>query len=237
MSANTGSMTKPDFQRALGCLADGIIGPITVAAFESAVTNRAAPKIAPSDTAAAAKVLGTDVAHIEMLRLTESGPYGSFDPLGRPTILFERHKFSSFTGGQYDARFPLISNPQRGGYSQKGTPQHVWQWQKLSAALRLEPEAAIMSCSWGLFQIMGFHWKALGYESALDMAERMASGDGAQLDAMVRFLLVNRLDDELRACKPGDARSCRALAAAYNGTGAVDEYSTKLATHLKAAGR
>jgi hypothetical protein len=230
-------MNKPDFQRALRVGADGIVGDITVGAFEVAVTNRIAPAITWTDANAAAKLLGADVARIEMLRLTESGPYGSFDSQGRPTILFERHKFRSFTDGQYDARFPEISNSKSGGYSSPGKPHHVWQWEKLRAALRLEPEAAIKSCSWGLFQVMGFHWKALGYESALDMARRMAVGEGAQLDALVRFLLVNRLDDELRACKPGDARSCRPLAAAYNGSGNVDEYSTKLAKHLKDAGR
>lgn len=231
-------MNKIEFQRALGVAADGIIGRASVAAFEASVTNRAAPALTGADYAAAASKARADVPRIRMIRIVESGSYGSFDPLGRPTILFERHKFHHFTGGQFSARFPEISDRKAGGYEKKGVPHHEWQWEKLRAALRIDPEAAIMSCSWGLFQVMGFHWKVLGYTSALDMAQQMAVSEAAQLDAMVRYILVNRLDDELRACQPGNAQSCIPLASGYNGTGfRLYGYHRKLAAALAEAVR
>lgn len=226
-------MNKQEFQSALGVDVDGIVGSGTVAAFEARVTNRNAPALTMADYAAAAVKCKADVPRVRMVRAVESGPYGSFDPLGRPTILFERHKFHSFTGGAFSARFPEISQRKAGGYSKRGVEHHDWQWTKLRAALRIDPEAAIMSCSWGLFQVMGFHWKILGYTSALDMAQQMAVSEAAQLDAMVRYIRVNGLDDELRACQPGNARSCQAFAAGYNGSGfLIHGYHTKLAAAL-----
>lgn len=226
-------MNKVEFQRALGVGVDGIIGPASVSAFEASVTNRSAPALTQADYADAAAKAKVDVPRVRMVRAVESGPFGSFDQLGRPTILFERHKFHAFTGGAFSARFPEISNRKAGGYSKGGVPHHEWQWTKLRAALRIDPEAAIMSCSWGLFQVMGFHWKVLGYESALDMTQRMAVSEAAQLDAMVRYVVVNRLDDELRACKPGDPASCVPFAAGYNGSGfRLYGYHRKLAEAL-----
>lgn len=225
-------MNKIEFQQALGVPADGIVGPQTVKAFLATITNTSAPALTQADYLAAAALAKVDVPRIRMIREVETGPSGSFDPQGRPTILFERHKFRAFTGGQFDKRFPEISNRLAGGYGKTGVPGWQWQWQKMDTALRLDPEAAIKSCSWGLFQVMGFHWQVLGYASALDFAQRMATGEGAQLDACVRFLLVNKLDDEVRACQPGKWATCVPLARAYNGVSRVPIYAPRLAAAL-----
>lgn len=225
-------MNKIEFQRALNVPADGIVGPKTVAAFVASVTNLNAPALTTADYIAAAALAKVDVPRIRMIREVETGPFGSFDPQGRPTILFERHKFRAFTGGQFDKRFPEVSNRIAGCYSKAGLTSWQWQWQKMDTALRLDPEAAIKSCSWGLFQVMGFHWEVLGYASALDFAQRMATGEAAHLDACVRYLVVNKLDDEVRACLPGKWTTCIPLARAYNGVSRVPIYAPKLAAAL-----
>ena len=218
-------MNKKEFQRIIGASVDGIIGPASVAKFDAIMRNTKATKITAAEYEAAAKRLNVPVGHVRAIAKVEAGPQGSFDDYGRPTILYERHKFRDATGGIWNKRFPTLSGP-RGGYG-----KYSAQWPKLLDAIRLDPDAAISSCSWGLFQVMGFHWKSLGYSNALDMALTMAASEGAHLDALVRYILVNRLDDELRACRKGDARSCAPFARGYNGSAYAEN-----AYHIKIAG-
>ena len=73
--------------------------------------------------------------------------------------------------------------------------------------------------SWGLGQLMGFHYRKLGYSSAEDMGLKFFSGD-EQLGAMVRFI----------ACDAGMARAVRNkdwydFAKRYNGSGQAAHYA------------
>ena len=107
-----------------------------------------------------------------------------FFPDGKPAILFERHIFHQKTDGAWDKKYPEISNSVRGGYGASG--QH--QYTKLKLAYECNPDAALESASWGIGQVMGEHWKALGYPSVQDFVEKMCLSEGAQLDAMARFI-------------------------------------------------
>src|SRR6185436_13915177 len=80
----------------------------------------------------AADLLKCDIAAIKAVAEVESRGAG-FLPDGRPKILFERHKFRSFTGGKYDATNPDISNKTPGGYGAGGT--HQWDRFNVAAAL------------------------------------------------------------------------------------------------------
>ena len=93
--------------------------------------------------------------------------------------------------------------------------------------------AALESASWGLFQIMGFHWKALGYSSVQQFTQSMVASEGGHLEALARFIEANKLAKALAACRPGDPESCRAFCKAYNGGGyASHNYHVKLARAL-----
>lgn len=94
--------------------------------------------------------------------MTEIGVRGAFHSEGRPTILFERHKFHLHTAGKYDVSNPEISNKLPGGYG-LFSEQHP----KLEKAKTLDKDAALKSASWGAFQIMGENLSRLG--SALYM--------------------------------------------------------------------
>ena len=68
------------------------------------------------------------------------------------------------------------------------------------AANIIDRQCALESASWGAFQIMGYHWQALGYSSLQAFVNAMYSGEEAQLDAFVRFILLTpALVDALRA--------------------------------------
>jgi len=87
----------------------------------------------------------------------------------------------------------------------------------------LDPDAAIQASSWGAFQIMGFHYAALGFSSPQAFADMMLTPEG-QLDVFARFIEVNPpILDALRR------HDWTAFALHYNGPGQVDSYSGRLA--------
>lgn len=199
-----------------------------------ALTNRNAPKITDADVRAAAAGLRVTEAHIRAIMAVESGPKGSFGREGRPIILTEPHIFSRRTKHAFDTTHPDISYRTWGKRPYPST--QAARYDALCRMAALSFEDAFASASWGLFQIMGFHAEALGYGTPWKMAQQMARGEGEQLDALVRFIRVNRLDDELRACRPNDPKSCEPFAAGYNGRGfRTNRYHSKLAKALGAA--
>ena len=113
----------------------------------------------PEGYAAAAWLLMVDIPAMQAVAEIESGPEGAFLDSGEPVILFERHLFHELTDGRFDG-LSDISNPTRGGYG-KYSEQHP----KLKRAAALDRDAALMSCSWGLYQILGRNHAQAGYPS------------------------------------------------------------------------
>lgn len=184
-------------------------------------------KLDQDDFAKAASALGVPVAAVRAVTEVESKGSG-FLPDGRPVILFERHimrrqieKMGRKDVADLQVKFPSIVNRQPGGYK-GGAAEH----ERLGVAAAINRQCALESCSWGLFQIMGFHWKLLGYESVQAFVNAMYRSEGDQLDAFVRFIKAN--PNLLRALR---AQDWAAFASGYNGPAYVkNAYHTKLAT-------
>ena len=141
----------------------------------------------------------------------------------KPQILFERHKFRSFTDGRFDRTDPSISGPA-GGYGSLSQ-----QYEKLERALalcqsaNLGQEPALNAASWGIGQVMGFNHEAAGFTTAAAMVSAMIENEDAQLLATVNFMCQNGLDAALRA------RNWERFARIYNGPRyAENQYSVKL---------
>jgi N-acetylmuramidase len=167
----------------------------------------------------AAKQLNCEVNVIKAFVAVESAGSGFLEN-GQPKILFEAHHFSKMTGGKYDRSHPSISSHHwnRALYI-GGEGEH----RRLAKAVELDREAALKSASWGAFQIMGFNWKACGYESLQDFVNDMYAGEFGQLKAFVGFIKAMRLQDHLQ-----DKR-WKALARGYNGPGyQVHDYDGRL---------
>lgn len=147
-----------------------------------------------------------------------------FLPDGRPKILFEAHHFHARTHGQYDAAHPTISQPDW-DHARRYYVGGAGEYDRLAEAKGLNETAALESASWGAGQVMGFNWKSLGFDSVQALVAHMATAAG-QMDAMMRYCRVNNLLDEMRRFPDMDA--CRAFAAGYNGSGAVDVYGPKI---------
>lgn len=212
-----------EFQRRVGLVADGIAGPKTVSILQLGQRPNHQP-LAQADIDAAAEKLGVQVAALMAVNEVESRGEG-FLPGGPPVVLFERHvmhKRLAAAGKDADAlaaRYPDLVNPKRGGY--RGGAQ---EWYRLNLARQIDQDIANESASWGAFQIMGYHWRALGYASIGAFVAAMSSNEAAQLDAFVRFIRSN--DGLHKALK---ARKWADFAKGYNGPAYKENlYDTKL---------
>ena len=165
----------------------------------------------------AAEDLDCDVAAIKAVAEVESRGDGFLDD-GRPKILFERHKFRKFTSGQYNQSNPEISGPP-GNY--KGGAK---EYDRLEEAMQLDGEAALLSASWGKFQIMGFNHKVCGFDDVEDFVEAMVESEDRHLEAFVGFVEGNNQDRHLRS------HNWAKFARSYNGVGyRKNNYHVKMA--------
>lgn len=179
-------------------------------------------KLTGADFVRASKKLMCSVAAIKAVSEVESNG-GGFLPTGEPVILFERHIFSRRTNKRFDGIAPDISNPLPGGYGAV-----LLQHKRLQRAVALDRNAALMSASWGMFQIMGFNYPLCGFNSLQGFVNAMYESEGRQLDAFVNYIIASRLDDELRELRWAD------FARKYNGPAyAKNKYDIKMAAAYK----
>jgi hypothetical protein len=135
----------------------------------------------------------------------------------RPEILYERHIFHRLTGGRFDDG--NLSDPTKGGYG----PSGAHQYERLTAAMDLDRDAALKSASWGLGQVLGENFSAAGFASVDQMVQAMTDSEDAQLAAVSAFILENRLDRALRT------HDWTSFARGYNGSAfATNHYDVRL---------
>lgn len=168
-----------------------------------------------------AKLIGCEVEAIMAVAKVESAG-GGFDPEGFPKTLFEGHWFYKLTKGKFAQSHPTLC-------FEKWTRAHygkTWQAEKarLAEAMTLDRNAAMMSASWGLFQIMGLNHAKCGFKTVQQFVNAMCKDENAQLGAFTQFIINSSLDDELRDKRWAD------FARLYNGPSyAVNKYDTKMA--------
>lgn len=219
------------YQVKVGLVADGVAGTKTQASLAGGDCTQL---LRNNDLVVAAERLGVPLASIYAVNEVESKGKGFLDN-GKPVILFERHIMyrqlaTARHSGDDLAELkrhadelatvnPALVNPKSGGYI-GGTAEH----QRLVMARLIDDTAAMESASWGAFQIMGFHWKRLGYASVQDFVAAMSAGESQQFDAFTRFI---ETDPVLH--KALKARKWAEFARLYNGPDFLRNlYDTKL---------
>jgi hypothetical protein len=180
------------FQEKQGLMADGVIGEKSWTIL-LAPDNPLAPVeskfISDSDFKTAADELDIELATIKAVYKVESNGKGFIGD--KPKVLFEGHIFwrrlkelglrpEAYVKGNEDILYPTWTKQHYTG----GTGEN----RRLERAMLIHEDAARESASWGLFQIMGFHWKNLGYGSAADFVTHMEQHERDQLDAFCRFI-------------------------------------------------
>jgi len=182
-------------------------------------------------TAQAAK-LGIETAALRAVIEVECKGSG-FNVDGTPVILFERHIMrqrliaNKQTGilNEMMVKRPDLCSKSAGGYG-----LYSAQHRRLNAAAQYHRISALESASWGIGQVMGYHWAALGYKSLQTFINAMYRDEASQLDAMCRYIKVNNLINALKS------KDWKSFARGYNGIAyAKNGYDVKLANAYKKA--
>lgn len=218
-------------QRRAGLVVDGVAGPKTMEAMRGDDCSR---RLKESDLQSAADRLGVELACVKAVNTVESRGSGFLDD-GRPVILLERHvayrqaKAVDLPVDTMVLRYPNLINPNRGGYTGGAA-----EWSRFNNLRSVtSQQIAIEACSWGLFQLMGYHWQELGYASAEEFQTQMMASESNQLDAFVRFVLLDPA--MLKALK---AKKWADFARLYNGPAYKENlYDAKLAAAYAKAER
>ncbi len=167
--------------------------------------------------AAAAQRIGCEPAVIKAITVQEcNGP--AFDSQGRPVILFERWWFSSYTRHVWDKTNPNVTLAKHLRYPNGKInikAEHSFTggvYVCFDEAFRLDSHAALLSTSWGKFQIMGFNYKKAGYDSPEAMVAAMRRSVDDQLQAFTGFVLSDHV-----LTSAFQNKNWAALASHYNG--------------------
>lgn len=142
---------------------------------------------------AEAKRLGVEVAALRAILEKESSGSG-FNADGTPKILYERHimfRRLSVNLGILKAGLLAKTHPalvHSSGYGAGGYGKYSEQPKKLERAATIDRTSALESCSWGIAQIMGYHWKLCGFSSVQGFVNAMYKSEDAQFEVFVKFL-------------------------------------------------
>lgn len=184
-------------------------------------------KLLESDFKEAAALLGVPVSSVKAVAEVESAGAG-FLADGRVKVQYEPHimyRRLNATFGKARADLELRKHPDL-VVTKAGSYQSLDKEDKdmARAADTIDRTCALESASWGAFQIMGYHWKTIGYKDIQSFLNAQYSAHG-QLISFVKFILADRA--LLKALK---AKDWATFARIYNGPNyAVNKYDTKLA--------
>ena len=186
--------------------------------------------ITRQDQVAAATRLGVDAAVVKAVTAVEARGSGFIRNTDLPCILFEGHWFHRFTRGVHANHHPHLSYPS---WTKKHYKGGRGEYDRLVEAISIcdEPDSALKSASWGLFQIMGFNHELAGYTDVRAFVNAMSVSEGAQLDAFVSFVLAQpAMAEHLQEKRWAE------FARRYNGPGyQQNQYDVKLAAEFTRA--
>lgn len=190
----------------------------------------AARKVLPKEVVAIAADLGVSVAAFRAVITVEAAGSG-FDKAGRPKALFERHHFFKHLKAHPDQLEEAVS---------AGLAYRTWGekpypkgsdavYSEIVRASAINENAALLSTSWGLGQVMGSNFKMVGCASVEDMVREAVESEAGQLRQMAGFIKSANLVEPMKEL------NWAAFAKGYNGPGyAKNAYDTKLAqAHAK----
>lgn len=168
------------------------------------------------DFVRAAQKTGLEINLVKTVTTVEALQFGFYNN-GLPVTLFERHVFyqqlckyrNDEFANKIAVRYPDICNPTRGGYiGGKG------ELQRLDRARSIDEDCALLSASYGLFQIMGYNYRQAGYKTVNEYFEAICVSEDNQLDAFMNYLLLDKDKSLLYNLKKKDFA---AFAKEYNG--------------------
>lgn len=175
---------------------------------------QAQQKISKDDIATCAMENNLEAALIQATMAVESNGNG-FLADGRPVILFEGHIFwkqlegigkkpEDFAAANPDILYPVWTTKY---YSKVSANEYL----RLERAITIDKDSALKSCSWGLFQIMGFNYSKAGYNTVSEFVADQKISEYKQLSSFISFIKNEKMLDDLKA------HNWKGFAKAYNG--------------------
>ena len=175
-----------------------------------------------------------DATKVEAIRLGVEwqalGAVAEVESGGRPLwdglcpIRIEGHYFDERLSGEKrkTARDQGLAAPKSGAV--KNPKKMADRYAMLDRMIAIASDAALESCSWGLGQVMGAHWKKLEYPSVSALSVEAKESVGGQVRLMGRYIEEFGLIGALKA------KDWAAFAKRYNGSNyAVNQYDVKMA--------
>jgi hypothetical protein len=183
-------------------------------------------KITEKEIEAIAQYFGISVRLLKTIYLVESSGSGFDSKTGLLKIQFEPHIFHrelrarGFCTSIYKflvrkrAYYKVVVTYPEGKQASITNTVDVQseEWKALCEAIAIHREAALLSTSYGLGQIMGFNYKAAGFNSVEDMFAAFKKSEYEQLIGMMKFIFSNK-----RLARALTARDWKVVARIYNG--------------------
>lgn len=202
------------YQKVLGVPSTGVYDLATGALMDPYIEFRF---LTESDYVDTAQMLGCEIAVVKAITDVESKDFGFFEN-GKPVILFERHVFRQqllkamrastgvamsvaktlgvgvpVTGPSIDLLDDTLQRLHGDIYAVKpgGYVGGMAEYKRLEKAQTFHKDAGHASASWGLFQLMGYHWQALGYLSQEAFIACMYKSEDEQIAAFGKFIKID----------------------------------------------
>ncbi|MFT4062202.1 MAG: N-acetylmuramidase domain-containing protein [Edaphocola sp.] len=163
-------------------------------------------KITDEQVKQLAKDNGIDYAALKAFMEVESGGRGFDENTGKLIIQFEPAWFRK--------KAPYAPS---GLWRLNKVDVQTKEWAAFNDAFSKDPQAALLTTSIGLPQIMAFNYVQCGYRSVNDMWDDFKKGEYNQVAALVRFIRANK---KLYAALA--AKDWHTVASIYNGSGYKD---------------
>ncbi|WP_340677316.1 N-acetylmuramidase domain-containing protein [Paraglaciecola sp.] len=182
-----------------------------------------------------------DVACALAVLCVESSGKG-FEQTNRDKMIirFENHKFWTYWGKnnaeQFRQHFCYNTDKVWTDHKWRSDPDGEWQsfhgkqtteWQVFEFARQLNADAAMLSISMGAPQIMGFHYKRIGYQTVEAMFTAFSRNIESQITGLFDFFSPSMLS-HLREM------AFEEFAGMYNGKGQKQVYGSKIQQHFTA---
>jgi len=223
-----------EFQKKNKLVVDGIVGTKTWMKLNAVAPKslKESPKkfLSEKNLTDLAKELKIEVAAVKAVYEVESSGRG-FLTNGKPKILFEGHIFwkrlkkhglnpSDYKTGNEDILYPK--------WTKKFYKGGAKEYERLNKAKKIHEAAALESASWGIFQIMGYHYKKVGYKTVKEYVKAMNKSERYHLMAFGKFIKSEGLVKYLKN------KEWAKFAYRYNGAGyKKNKYDKKLAAAYK----
>jgi len=151
---------------------------------------------------------GIQIPSIKAFQLVESSGSGFDETTGKIKIQFEPSWFKKFTNILVNNKVDIQKK----------------EWEAFNLAFSKNPNKAMESTSWGSMQVMGFHFKRLGFESVGQMVDFAKESETNQLWLGLKFIQTDS-----RLYKALLIKDWKNVAYYYNGSGyAINRYDKKL---------